>query len=197
MSITRKRIGLDFDDLLFDLMTQLCLWHNAKYGTKNVRADLTTYDIFAVWGVTKEEGLRRAREFYPSMEHAAMQPVQGAKQVVPMLLEQVDIEIVSARPELARGETLGLLEEHFPMLVDKLHLTNQYGFGAAETKSAICRSLGLEAFAEDAAHHHEDVRQVVEQTYLYRTPWNRAYAETLPKNLVVSSWYGLGMKLVF
>ena len=197
MTLERKRIGIDFDDLIFDLMTQLCLWHNTRYGTANVREDFTTYDIWLIWGVTRDESLRRAREFYPSREHAAMLPLQGAKEVIPMLLEQVDVEVVSSRPELARGETLGLLEEHFPQLVDHLHLTNQYGFGASQRKSEICRTLGLQAFAEDAAHHHQDVQQVIEQTYLYRTPWNSTYAATLPQRLVVSSWYGLGARLIF
>lgn len=196
MGIFRKCIGLDFDDLLFDCMSSVARWHNRCYGTNYSRDDMNTYDLWAIWKVSKDEAYRRFREFYLSPEHARMQPVPGATVAVPMLLTQTDVRIISARPELARAETLELLEEHFPSLVDHLYLTGGGAGRPARKKSEVCRELGLNAFADDAEHHHRDVTSVIPDTYLFRSPWSASYAETLPRGKVVTSWYGLGAKLV-
>lgn len=192
----KKRIGLDFDDLLFDCMSSVAGWHNRCYGTNYSRADMHTYDLWTIWRVSEHEAYRRFREFYLSPEHARMQPMPGAAVAVPMLLAQVDVCVVSARPELARAETLELLEAHFPSLVDHLHLTGASAGRPARKKSEVCKKLALDAFADDAEHHHRDVSSIIPDTYLFRAPWSASYAETLPRGKVVTSWYGLGAKLV-
>lgn len=192
----KRKLGLDFDDVLCDLSGGLARWHNRYHGTNYERKDIVSYHMRDLWGCTLEVQNRRIYEFYLSAEHASTEPVAGASLVLPMLEEQYEISVISARPESVRAQTTEWLEEHFPSLVDKLHLTNRFGVGPELKKSELCVRQGIEVFVDDAQVHHVDLLPVVPRVILFEAPWNREYALTIPRHQRVRSWYGLAMRLV-
>ena len=147
-------IGLDFDDVLVDLCSWLCLFHNARYGTALTKEDHFTYRLSDVWGCTDEETRRRIREFYGSPEHAATAPMLGAVEAVRVLERGNTIAVITARPESVRSETFALLARHFPSLVQSIHFARHHFHKEGnETKGEICRRLGVQMFVEDLPFH--------------------------------------------
>ena len=51
----RKHIGLDFDDVIFDMCGSIVAYHNKNYGTDLVRDDMFSYEFDDVWQCGKEE----------------------------------------------------------------------------------------------------------------------------------------------
>lgn len=188
--------GFDFDDVLFDTNRAICRWHNAHFNTRFTRDDIKSYHLDEIWGVSREEGIRRVFEFYHSKEHAETELLPGVARLVPRLMERDELVIVSARPNSVLGHTQELLARHFPALVDSLYLTNRFGVGPEIHKSELCTRFELESFVDDAQHHDEDVATVVRQPILFETPWNRSYAATLPPHRRVRSWHELAMRLL-
>ncbi len=188
--------GFDFDDVLFDTNRAICRWHNARFNTQFTRDDIKSYHLYELWGVSREEGIRRVFEFYHSEEHMETELMPGVARALPRLLERDELFIISARPNGVLGHTQELMGRHFPELVDRLYLTNRFGAGPEIDKSELCKRFDLESFVDDAPHHDEDVAKVVRQPVLFETPWNRSYAATLPPHRRARSWYGLAMRLL-
>ncbi len=192
----KKKLAIDHDDVVMGFNAALCCYHNARYGTTLTRADITSYHLKDIWDTTTEEAHRRIFDFYCSKEHEEAEPMPGAKKVIEMLEEHYEIEVITARPERFRPQTLAWLEGHFPQLVDRVHFTNRFGDTGKEIlKSEVCARIDAEIFVDDAPMHHEDVARVVPRTILFEAPWNREYAATLPQKQRVRSWYGLAMRL--
>ena len=191
----KPAFGLDLDDLFFDTFRAIILWHNIHYGTRDTHEQMVSYHLCDLWGITSTEANRRVYEFYHSPEHANMPLKSGAKEVVPMLESENSLFIFTARPTSVLAHTQELVGKHFPMLTDRVYLTNRFGAGPETLKSDLCVRFQVQKYVDDAVHHHEDVSRVVPQTLLFEAPWNREYALRLPQSQRVRSWYGIAMRL--
>ena len=185
----KKVIGLDLDDVLVDCNSALQSFHNARYGTRLTREDITTYSLGEMWGCSREEAGRRIDEFFDSPEHDTISPVPGAVDAVRELQQKCTVIVVTGRPKSASRQTRALLAKNYPTLVDSIHFAgSHFGREGEMTKGDLCRTFGVEMFVDDAAHFAEDVASVVERVLLFDTPWNRDHALSLPNMQRVHSW---------
>ncbi|PIR38766.1 MAG: hypothetical protein COV34_00405 [Candidatus Zambryskibacteria bacterium CG10_big_fil_rev_8_21_14_0_10_42_12] len=192
----QKHIGLDFDDVIFDMCGSIVEYHNKNYGTNLTRDDMVSFEFSDVWKCSIPETQRRVWEFFDSPEHQVSEPVPDAIEHVKELLDNYKVTIVTARPETHMVPTKKWLENHVPELLPYMHFTNGFGGGVKREKGEVCKELGIDIFVEDAPIHIESVSKTVPQVYLFDMPWNKALVD-LPKNVErVHSWADLREKLL-
>lgn len=112
--IKRKRIGLDFDDVLIDFNGGLSIFCNENYGTSYSKEHITERDYSIFWGCKPEEALRRIQEFIHSSHHARVPPIIGAVNAIKHLKEKYDLFVITARDESISSQTFALMDKHFP-----------------------------------------------------------------------------------
>lgn len=171
----RKRIGIDLDDVLLDLNTALCAYHNARYATSFSKEDTVDYDLWNLWGCSREEVFRRVEDFYDSPEHLGSTPIPGSVEAVSALAKRYDLFLVTAKPERLRDMTEWWIDRHFPGMFRELRFTGGYRRepGTSVRKSDICRELGICTFVDDALSNVHDLAPVMDRVFLLDSPWNR------------------------
>ena len=180
MNDSRKVIGIDFDDILFDFMGPLISWHNDTYGTQISRDDYYSYDFSEVWKCSGQDAIARVGDFYHSEQYKTAEPIPGALQGLEKLKDDYKFIIITARPDYLERVTKEWLEIHFTGLFDEIVFTNHYhGTGAKRLKSEICLELGVSLFIEDGLHNAIDISDAGIPVLLLDTPWNRKDAPPL------------------
>jgi len=186
---TRKRIGVDLDDVLLDLNPALCEYHNSRFGTAFTPEDVTDYDLWNLWNCTKKEAFRRVDDFFESPEHLGAVAVSGAREAVPILADRYDLFLITAKPERLRDMTGKWISENFPGMFQEMRFTGGYGRepGNSVKKSEVCLELGIRTFIDDAIGNARDLAPHVDRIFLLDAPWNRESCEH-PAVTRVFSW---------
>jgi uncharacterized HAD superfamily protein len=182
-------VGLDLDDVLMDFNSALCLFHNARYGTSLKRADIASYHLEEIWGCSREEAIRRIKEFYYSSEHNEALPVSGAVEVVQALQTEVTFFVVTSRPNSVSIQTLQWVERHLAGLVREVYFTSHFMHEEGRTtKGEVCRKLEVSAFVDDAPFHVDEIASEVDKALLFDTPWNQNHKPKSGNIKRVHSW---------
>lgn len=179
----RPRIGVDLDDVLFDLMQQLIDFHNTEYGTELGLPDVRYFnEIERVFGCTVAQKNERIRHFYESAMHDATRPVAGAPEAITLLAQTHSLHIVTARPSWMSQKTVALLSRHFEPVFATMDFTGFY-LEAPErrrTKADVCNDHGLGIFVDDALHNAVDIAAIGCTVLMPDKPWNQG---ELPPNV--------------
>ena len=182
-----KKIGIDFDDVIYGFNRQYCVFHNEKYGTNKRFEDVVTYDLDKIWGISPEECVVRVNEFYDSKYHGEAEPVPGSVDAVRRLAIDHELHLITSRRDGVKPQTISWLEKHFPNVFTGLHFTNQFGgIGNKKLKSEVCREIGASLMIEDALKYANEVASAGIPVLLLEVPWNRG--ETKPLVTRVHSW---------
>lgn len=183
----RKKIGFDLDDVLLNFKDALLPYHNERFGTNYDRAQISSFDLGAVWQCSRDEVEKRILDFCRSTEHHEALPVEGAFEVISNLKDRHDLFVITARPEELKDETLSWLDRHFPDVFSGVHFTNHfYGSGNHRAKGDVCREIGIEIFIEDSLHNAADVAALGIPVLLFDAPWNQE--EVGPPITRIYSW---------
>lgn len=169
-----KILGFDLDDVLINFNDALLSYDNARFGTNHERDHRKSLDVSGLWDCDENEAMVRVSDFYQSQGHKDILPIKDAVEVVKNLKDECKLYIVTARHEEIRGETLGLVEKHFPNIFEDVYFTNQYSdTGVKRTKGEICREIGVEIFVDDSVHNAHNIIDVGIPVLLFDTPWNQ------------------------
>lgn len=195
--MSKKVLGVDFDDVLVKSGDALAKFHNARYGTSYRNDDVTTYDISALWQCTPDEARRRVDEFVGTEFHREAEAVFGAYDALKRLNEAYDIVIVTGRREAEhRDATIEWLTRNFLGLYRELHFTSHDDPDPEKRrlKSSVVKELRISAFIDDALPFAADVAGLGIPVFLFDTPWNRGRT---PQGVVrVHSWDEVVPKLL-
>ncbi len=185
--MNKKRVGIDFDDVLFCCNETLQPFHNNRYGTNLTKDNVATYYLHDLWKCTKEEAYERVLEFYNSEEHASMQPLEGAVEAIHQLSKRYELFVVTARPPEAEVTTKKLLK-HFPNVFKKIHFVGTTtGKNHTITKAEVCKQEHIDIFIDDSFHNTVNIAIIGIPTLLFNQPWNKENA--LPDGVKrVYSW---------
>ena len=179
-----KRIGIDFDDILFDFNHKYCQFHNERYGTNLCFDDIYTYDMCVVWNIDWDEVLRRVDEFISSQMHDEVSPVSGSVETIKQLSNIYEIHLITSREEKFKDKTLNWLNKHFFNIFNKIHFTNSFGKNKnKKMKSEVCIENGIELMIEDAPVHAKDLAEMGIEVLLLDKPWNRVDTHPLVKRV--------------
>lgn len=185
----KKRVGIDFDDVLFYCNENLIPFHNNRYGTNHVKDNDGTYFLHDLWKCTRDEAYERILEFYNSEEHEAMKPIEGAVEAIHQLSKKYELFIITARPPEAEEVTKKLLK-HFQTdeidsldkIFKKLHFTGTVtGNNHKITKAEVCKNESIDIFIDDHISNIISVALTGVPSILLDQPWNKD--EVIPNNV--------------
>ena len=181
-------IGIDFDDVIFNLSDHLLDYFNERFHTAFKRGDINQYQMGVLWNLSKEEEHKVIMDFCFSELHHGVLPVKGAIEGINELSKNHTLVVVTAREEARREMTHAWIDKHLPNVFKSVILThhNHEDVSMRKKKSDICREFGIKVFVDDSLSNVTDVSQVVDTVFLLDTPWNQG---ELPKNVQrVFSW---------
>jgi len=182
-----KKIGVDFDDVLYELNPAYIAFHNDRYGTNMRFEDIHRFEMDIVWGIHNDEVIRRLNEFFDSDLHSMTKPVYGSIETVSRLSKNFELHLITSRKEELRERTVAWINKHFPSLFKEFHFTNIFdGTQKKRSKSKVCKELGIEIMIDDAMHYARDLAQNGIEVLLLNKPWNQG--EVTPPIKRVYSW---------
>lgn len=178
---TKKRVGLDFDDVLFSCAKAVLPFHNSRYGTNHTKDHVVSYNLHDLWKCSKEESYKRIVDFYDSEEHASMEPIVGAIESIHQLSEKYELFIITARPPEVEEVTKKLLKhfqndkfESWKEIFKKIHFVGTVtGNNILLTKADICKHENIDIFVEDNLNNALSIASVGIPSLLLDQPWNK------------------------
>ncbi len=184
---SKKKIGIDFDDVIFGFNRAFIVFQKERYGIDLHYEDIITFDINQVWNMSKDESFRRVDEFLMSPYHDMAKPVPGAAEAINILKERHELHIVTSRKEEVRGRTIAWLDKAFPGAFAGVHFTGQFSKGGGKVlKSEVCKQLLVDTFVEDALVYAHEIAEAGIDVFLLDSPWNQE--RTMPTVTRVKSW---------
>lgn len=181
-------IGLDFDDVIFDMADAFLAYQNERLRTSYTKEDLHRYEFEHIWNCSPRDIFEAFQDFCASEKHREASPIDGAPLAIQKILDQHDITVLTGREESSRPYLSSWLLRHIPELVDHVHFTSHFGENKKGDKGDMCKEMGIDIFVEDAPVHIPKLSEHVEEVFLFDMPWNRSL-EQLPKNVErMHSW---------
>lgn len=184
------RIGIDLDDVAVDSITAIIGFHNEKSGACLTKGDRHSYNLWEVWGGTREEAIEKVNEFFATDTAWDLDPMPGSVKALTALKEKGhELFIITARDKDSVGKTEKWIEKNFPRLFAGVHFGNAYNLsGEPRKKSEMCKEVGVEMLVDDHLENAFDCAAAGIRVLLFDQPWNRQEL-TLPKNVErVFSW---------
>lgn len=181
-------IAVDNDEILFDLISALVLFHNEVYGTNFIRADFFSYQFNKVWGGDIKDAIKKVEEFFDSDYFKNIQPIPGALETMNHLKERGhNLFVVTGRILRLTQKTEDDLKKYFPNVFSGLCFANTYGTtGIKLPKSILCRKLNSRIIIDDDLIHINECSNAGIKVLAYDCPWNQ---EVLPENATrVYNW---------
>jgi len=162
------RIGIDLDDVISDLLSELIDFYNKKYDDVAVREDIFTWDFFP-----KEIH----ENFASSGGYKNLKLIPEAKELLAFLNSIGEVSIITIRNEEYREETVKWLEENLHGLYKKENLYLTSG-----NKIEVCKKIGIQLLIDDSLRFTKQVADKGIYAILFdnRTPMFRN-AEEHPK----------------
>ncbi len=173
------KAGIDCDETVFNFMYHLNSFLRANGLPFVPREQQRTFDLWDLWGCSRDEAFRRVELFYESGEIKELTPRSGAVEAFERLFPPHRATIVTSRPKYMVKATKHIFAKHLPGRVDKIYHTDQYtkhlvAEDVKVTKGTIAKALGLDMFVEDALHHAEEIASHGIPVYLLNCPWNES-----------------------
>ena len=181
-------IGIDIDDVLADFSDHMIGFVNEAHGTNTSIEDHTSYNLWEIWGCTREESDKRILDFCSSEKFKKIKPVNGSQEVVRVLNDKHDLHVITSRAKVISKETEMWIVKYFPELLGSLHFSDiWFSKGKSRRKSDICVGLGVEVLIEDCLEYANECAAEGIKILLFDRPWNQV--ETLNSNITrVYSW---------
>lgn len=166
----RPVIGVDLDECLGRFVPQLCLFHNATYGTNLTPEDFTSYYFHEVWGGSRSSADEKMNEFFDSPFFLDGIPiVEGAERVLRKHAASFDFHIVTSRQDALLEHTRRWVDANYPGLFTELHFGNHYAKdGVVQTsKPELCRAIEAVLIIDDNLRYATECAAAGIPAYLF------------------------------
>ncbi len=181
----KKKLGIDFDDVLIDFVGHLTYFHNTTYGTSHSKETTTTWNLHEVWSISEEDAIKRTNDFLLSEDHKNIIPIEGAQETLTRLHEKFELIIITARDKNLSEKAFHLIEKHFGSIFSEVHFLYDNG-EKKNSKGALAKNLGIDFFIDDSVTNVISTKEAGITTFLFDTPWNRDFNDPAIKR--VNSW---------
>lgn len=184
----REKIGVDVDQVCFNVVTPFLDFHNGIHGTSFTIGDVHSYNLAEVLGVSAES-LGEEFDVFDAENLMGLPVIEGAREALEELAREHEIYAVTSRPLTTRDVTIASLSATFPGCFSAAYFTGQ-SFDLidrhSETKGSLCKKFGLRGMVEDSLEHAREIRITSPGTPVYlfgRYRWNETNGE-LPGGVV-------------
>ena len=181
-------IGVDLDEVLADFFPVYLDFHNRKYDTNFCKEDFVRWDFPGIFGVTKEESVKRLIEFDESNCRKDILPLSGAQEMTVRLAKKHVLHIITSRPLEIAEATIQWIEKHFPKVFSKAHFCSMNGgLVHFRSKSSVCQLIGATMLIDDHPNNAISCSEDGIQVCLFDQPWNR-HIESSSNIVRMFSW---------
>ncbi len=151
-------IAVDIDDVLAGENETMRVFINEKYGLNLTPEDYLVEAPYRgywekVWGVTKEEGQKRFKEYIDSGIGERHAPLEGAIEAVTKLKKTYNLIIVSSRYDSLIDDTHKWLDTHFPNAFNSVEFVAVWSKDERVSKATICKEIGATYLIDDNLEH--------------------------------------------
>jgi 5'(3')-deoxyribonucleotidase len=154
MKLIKKKIGIDLDDTLFDLIGPFINYHNQNYKTNLKKEDFTTYPFNEVLKLPSiRDAVERVFRFYDSDFFRKMPPLPGSVEAINKIKEDYDIHIITYRPEMLYNDTMNQIWNSFRNCFSEVFFAFNPYLGrksSGNTKGEICLNNGIFKMIDDS-----------------------------------------------
>lgn len=183
------RIAVDFDEVLFLLVSRMIEWHDNLFGTKLDYEDFRNYRFHEAFKTSNDIATRRYIDFALSDYSFETSPISNAYDVLVRRKQMNDqLFIASASQVEVVDSKKNRLLRHFPELFEDFHATNHYSLlgGRVRPKAEICADLAVDVIIDDNPMHLSDCAGIVKFPILFGDyPWNRG---DFPQLIRAADW---------
>lgn len=183
--MTNLRIGIDFDDVTIDFVGSLVRWHNKKFNHSHTKEHFKEFAWWPVWGITKEESVKRVNEFTDTMTPQNTEVMDGAIQSIEKIMKKHEVVFITGRPLKYKKKTEEWIEYNLSKKIEVI-MAGDFHKGQAATKAEICKERKIPILLEDALETAVDCAKSGIKVVLFDQPWNQ---NAQHKNITrVKSW---------
>lgn len=183
------RIGIDFDDVVANSLDVLMRLHNERYGTALTRADFHSFNLWEVWGGTREEAIKKIDEFFNEDQLKEISPIAGSIEAINTLKQEGhDLYVITGRAERDVAQTERWLKHHFAGVFKGVHYAHFNTLDKSpRRKLDICKELKIELMIDDHLPTAIECAENGIKAFLFNQP-NNAHAVLPPGITRVHSW---------
>lgn len=143
-------IGVDIDDVLYAYALNILAYWNRLNGTNLTLANYTSYRLWEVLGITREESDQLIIEFVKTNEAQNLAPIEGSVEAISALSKHYDLCIVTSRWTNSRQETRDWLKQFYGESFSQVHFLAELHTGYMEfSKAVFCRKNGIDFLIDD------------------------------------------------
>lgn len=168
------KIGIDIDEVLVEFVEGYLEIYKFKFWKEFSKKNLYSYNLWEPLGISKEESIQLAFDFYKSNKFDNIKLVKLAKESIYKLLENHEIIFITSRPELVREKTEDFLSRIFLDKKFKIVFSDDF-FGGNKKKSFFCIKLGIFIILEDNRDYALDCAKMGIKVILFDKPWNKDF----------------------
>lgn len=170
-------VGTDIDDCLVLFAEDIINFHNDNYGTNNTLEQVVNFDLWKLWGCSKDEFHNRLSQFTKEFGCTNIpKPMPYATQAIDDLSEKLSFVKITARQSKLYPITLQTLETLFhPLFSRNLCFTYEMDTNPLFTrkKSDLCLLYGVKTHIEDSPKHALECAHKGIHVLLMDQPWNQ------------------------
>ncbi len=179
---TKRKIGIDVDEVLAELMKELNAFYNNSYGANFKFEDYKSYKLEETWGMAKEKADKIISDFFYSEYYKQVRPIPGSQKGVASLSNKNELSIITSRPACIKEDTYKWINNHFPKTFSEFHFTDDLpDYRRKSRKAIICQNLGIDILIEDCLEKSIECATNGTQIFLFDRPWNQH--NNLPKKI--------------
>ncbi len=182
------KIAVDLDEVLSNTVSRILEYHNETYKTDFNIEQVKNYNLWFLFGETKEETLRKINDFYKTHYFKQLKPLQEAVEAINSLKKSHELNLVTARQDPIIKETKEWIGKYFSDCFSAIYFAKEWSVKDtnAKRKVDICKQLEVRLIIEDQPSYALECAQQEINTLLLNKPWNQ---KAVHKNLIrVGSW---------
>lgn len=168
----RPTIAIDIDDVLAVSASRFLEYSNQQWHTSLVLDDYTEH-LGKLWGVDRDECMRRLAQYIADDNFAHLEVAAGAQLALRQLKGSYRLVVLTSRFQSLADQTQAWLDQHFMGVFDDVHFSNIWdGSHHADvahklTKADRCLEIGADYLIDDQPHHCTGAAEVGVQAILF------------------------------
>jgi 5'(3')-deoxyribonucleotidase len=185
-------IAVDVDDVLAASAQGWVDFSNQKWGT-NLTVDDYDEDWSKMWGVDRQEEMKRAKEVYNAVIVRDFRHDDTALPVLQKLAKKYELIVATSRVQAMHTETLEWLDKHYKGIFSGFHRSGLFDVLTPDshkgTKAELIKKIGADYLIDDQPKHCLAVADLGIETILFGDyGWNSNIGELPPRVTRCFDW---------
>lgn len=165
-------IGIDCDDVTVDFINPFLQFYNIKNKSNFNYDQITTYNLWEIFGCTREESIKIVREYYRTTGFDNLPVNEEAVKTLNSLDKIANRFILTSRYAEAIPKTRELFARTFPEMQLPIEFAGEFQ-EIPISKAEVCKRKKATHIIEDNAHYALQCAETGMTSFLITRPWNK------------------------